>query len=225
MQLRKRMHQAVLASALTLGLLVGGMLVTGAEATLMLDLNTGGSALPCGSGCGANGTTFGWAFTVLNTITVDGLGVWDARSDGLGTSSLAGVWTNTGTLLASATVSDGSAPVASASSDGRWLFETITALTLTPGDYVIGHVFFDTLPLAQVLAPFVTIPDITGIAGRLGSFNGGLTAPLDFFDVPVFGPTLHLQDSAPVPEPATWLLLGTGLAVVVGLRARRRHGA
>lgn len=162
---------------------------------------------------------------LLNTITVDGLGVWDAGSDGLGTSSLAGVWTNTGTLLASATVSDGSAPVASASADGRWFFETITALTLTPGDYVIGNVFFATLPLAQVAAPFVTIPDITGIAGRQGSFGGGFDAPLVSFSPAIFGPTLHLQDSAPVPEPATWLLLGTGLAVVVGLRARRRQGA
>src|SRR5262245_43730350 len=79
--LRQPGRRVVLTATVALGLLAGGLQVPVGQATLVLDLNTGATAASCGGG-GSNGTTFGWAFTVLNVITVDGLGVWDARSDG-----------------------------------------------------------------------------------------------------------------------------------------------
>lgn len=209
--------------------LLGAWTASKAQATLMLDLHTGGAQVPCGS-CGANGTTFGWRFTVLAPITVDGIGVWDAGANGIGSASIAGIWTADGTLLASATVSDGSTPVASASSDGDWLFESITPLTLTPGIYEVGAMFLAITPFAQVNVPFVMIPEITGVTGVQGTLNAGFTAPLTPFHLPIFGPTLLLQDrgapvqaqAAPVPEPSTWLLCGTGLALVLGCWRRRQ---
>lgn len=210
-------QHSVLPALLALGLL-GGMPT--AQAGLVLDLNTGGAPTPCG-GCGAvTGQTFGWGFTVLNSITVDGLGVWDAGSDGIGASLPTGLWTSGGTLLASATLSDADTPVASASSDGRWLFETIAPITLSPGNYLIGAVFFSILPPAQVGAPFVTSPDISGISGKVnpGGTDSGFQAPTDNFGGPIFGPTLR-QVTAAVPEPASLALFAIG---GLGLAARRR---
>src|SRR5580692_5423432 len=112
-----------------------------AHADLVLDLQTGGTVGGCSFDCINGGQTFGWAFTVNSTITVDGIGVFDVGAGPLGGSTQAGLWTAGGTLLASATISDSSTPVASASADGQWLFENFAAITLTPGDYVLGNVF------------------------------------------------------------------------------------
>ena len=96
-----------------------------AIAGLVLDLNTSGSATVCGDGCGSTaGGTLGWSFTVLNPITIDALGVWDAGADRLGTGSTpVGLWTSSGTLAATATITSASIPVSSGSADGDWLFE------------------------------------------------------------------------------------------------------
>jgi hypothetical protein len=191
------------------------LFVPKARAGLILDLNTGGTPAPCG-GCGANGTTFGWSFQVTSPVTVTGIGVWDAGSDGLGVSTDVGLYTAAGSLLASATISDSSMPVASASTDGRWLFESVQPITLTPGDYLIGNVFLDSAPIAQTSAPFLTIPQITLLGGAEGTSNAGLTAPLGSFSFPIFGPTLQVTST---PEPGAVSMLGLGLALI-GLRYR-----
>ena len=75
-----------------------GALVSPAQAELVLDLTPGGTATPCGTCSG--GRTFGWAFSVRNAIEIDGLGMWDAGSNGLGQPSVqVGLWSAAGVLL------------------------------------------------------------------------------------------------------------------------------
>jgi hypothetical protein len=205
-----------LAALLMLGLV---SVAPRARAALILDLGTGGAPSSCGLLCGANGTTFGWAFTSSSPITVGGIGVWDANSSAA-FSTEAGLFTATGALLESAVITTGvSTPVASASTDGEWLFASFAPITLPAGVYVLGNVFSPTQPLAQTSASFTTIPEVTEDGGVQGPTNGGFAAPLTPFSEPIFGPTL---ETAAVPEPEMVSLLGFGFAAMLLWRARCR---
>lgn len=204
----------------TLGAAVmAAALVAPAHADLVLDLTPGGTPNACGSCSG--GATYGWAFSVRNAITIDGLGMWDFGSDGLGQPSVqVGLWSSAGTLLASTTVTDASTRVASANLAGDWLFEAIATLTLGAGDYRIGALFNPTTPVAQTNSPYTTISDVTVTGGVRGS-GTGFSDPTASFTIPIFGPTLHLADATQLPEPASFALVGVAL-LGVGAASRRR---
>src|SRR5262249_31049823 len=134
--------------AAAFGLAAAGS-VNPAQATLLLDLNTGGNTQTCTVCSGSNGTTYGWSFRVKAPIEVDAIGFFDVGADGIGTSVKVGLWrgTRTSPLLASAIITDSSKQVASVSADGRWLFEKIPVLFLQKGTYEIGGVLKPSLPL------------------------------------------------------------------------------
>jgi len=191
-----------------------------AQASLVLDLTSHNNAsCVCGD---TNGTTGGWAFTVNSAIRIDGLGVWDAGSDGLGTTPpvKAALWTSAGTLLASVTVTDSSTVVASADPSGRWLFETIPTLTLDPGNYVIGALLYNGLS-SYVIGRAAPIAQISGISGRYGRVDDGLMPP-GFPGAAMYGPTMRLAPAATVPEPGSLLLAA---AAGLALLATRRRAA
>ena len=102
----------------------------------------------------------------------------------------------------------------SASTDGQWLFESIAPLTLAPGNYELGTLFFDDGPIAELDAPFFPIPQITVVEGVVGPLGGGFETPLSVSGELVFGPTLET-----VPEPGLMWLLGLGSAALLLSRA------
>ena len=121
-----------------------------------------------------NPYTVGWKFNVLNTVTVGGLGFWDQGSDGLAVSHLVRLWTDAGVLLASTTIDNTSTPVASVIAAGRWLFNDIVALVLTPGSYVVGADGGYSVDATQDSVTPSTISDIAYVEGRYVTPTGSL---------------------------------------------------
>lgn len=193
--------------------------VRSARAALAIDLyspvsNSG----PCDSSCGSVfGVTIGYSFTVINAITVDGLGIWDVDADGIGTSISVGIWSSGGSLLASTAITDASTPVGSASSAGDWLFEAVVPFVLSPGDYRIGMTF-KTGSLAEINSPLVFDPNIVLTSGVVspGGADSGLAYPSANVPVGVIGANFRIA----VPEPGTFAIFGVALALLAVSRRR-----
>ena len=161
--------------------------LTAAEAVsqLAIDFTTAFERTPLAD------SNYGWAFSVTVPFTIDGLGLWDAGSNGLIENHEVGLWRTFGNvgapeLIASKDVSNnGSVPVASASASGRWLFRPISPLTLEPGSYVIGALYrggptslFD--PLVSEALPLSTAPGMQYGSTREIHDTETLTCPTDF---------------------------------------------
>lgn len=160
---------------------------------------TGGSFL------GANAGTYGWAFTLSNTITVTDLGYFDFGGNGLNQSHDVGIWTSSGTLLVSATVPSGTAGTLI---DG-FRYTLITPTILPPGDYVIGG-FESGSSGDPIVVTATTITTASGI-----TYNGSAISGATSFSFPsepgqgnsYFGPNFEFNN---VPEPTTVALLVLG---------------
>ena len=170
--------------------------------------------------------TAGWQFTVSSPITVSALGLFDVDANALTNSHSVGLWTNSSTLLVQATVDNGSTPVSSVSGAGRWLFTSITPLTLSPGIYDVGAFYSpsDADLLMYHTALPTTISGVTfnttrlGIGSALSYPNGGIGSS----DNPgYFGPNLAISA---VPAPSSIVSLATGLAAIA-LAIRRSYFA
>ena len=196
--------------------------LSGASLMPILDLTGGGSALvPLGDAVG------GWQFQVAGPITLSALGLWDEGDAPVAISHGVGLWTLSGTLLATATVNNASIPVASASTAGQWLFTDIAPITLAAGDYVLGAVWGDPLIGADPFLVSTATPLTTDV-----TFEGGREAtllPSPSLVFPnmgpggngVFGPNAAFS----VPEPSSALLLFSGIAFYLRLRGRRGHSS
>ena len=163
----------------------------------------------------------GWEFSVNTPIVVDALGIFDVNPAGLSESHQVGLWNASGTLLASTTVTSASTLITSASTAGDWLFQSITPIVLAPGTYVTGGFFATSADVVMANATITTIPQISFVASRASSEGSfAKPGPYGLVEPGVFGANIGIQSVAAVPEPASMLLLGSGLTALA-IRRRR----
>jgi hypothetical protein len=190
-----------------------------ARADLALDFTGGTANTFTGS------ATVGWQFAASSPLTLTALGFWDQGGNGLVNAHQVGIWNSTGTLMASTTVTSASTPVASTSSAGDWLFNSITPVALAPGTYTIGALLpvnadpdFQMINAAASTRDGVTWLDAADVGGS------SLTEPFadSRFADGVFGPNLQVT---PAPEPSPCFLLTLGTAAAFGAAHRQRSKA
>lgn len=162
--------------------------------------------------------TLGYSFSLSGPVSVNALGY---LNDFL--THQVGIWSSSGALLASTTVL-GSDPVV-----GHFQWHEIAALTLGPGDYVIGGEYLGNgNQINTNIRGVTTIPEYT-YGTDLQIQGSGLNFPT-LSTSGGYGPNGILNASfsvgeavAPVPEPATWAMMLIGFGIIgVGMRRPRQ---
>ena len=171
-------------------------------------------------------STFGWSFTTNSDINVVDLGVFDDSQNGLTDSHQVGIWDSSGTLLVSTTVPSGTG----ATLDDQFRTVGVSSTELFAGQkYFIGTLyttFDDPLLLQGDASNFATASQIT-YDNATFALGTTLKDPTTVASPPpaFFGPTFEFEAvSSPVPEPGSFVLLGTGLLGFAGVLRKRWKG-
>lgn len=168
----------------------------------------------------------GFRFLANQSAQVIRLGVFDAFQNGLPGVQQVGLWDSRGNLLASTLVdnTDGL--------EGYWRFHAIQAVTLTQGEtYMVasqGGEFYTYQTNGFTINPFITY-----ISANQSTLGHSLNSPLGFPSHTTFltasqgggyfGGNLDFEALLPtaVPEPASIVLLGIGIAGIALRKAER----
>ena len=163
--------------------------------------------------------TIGTEFTVGSiSLQVLALGVYDGGGIGLGVSHDVGIWlASDQSLVGSATVAMGGGTLVE-----DWRFVDVAAFTLQADTtYRIAAHVGETADFDPIGGSFSLGPTIASVT--LGSFQAAGTSlsfpSTDINNARVFGNA----EVEPVPEPATLLLLGSGLLGLAGWRWKQAH--
>lgn len=167
-------------------------------------------------------STRGYSFNVTNAggINVTHLSIFDQDANGLAEAHDVGIWDSSGNLLASTTISAGTA--SALDSTGKFRTEAISPVFLSAGsDYAVGGLF--ELGSGDFQAVFLNGQTMgAGITfGESRFINNGLSS-LTFPTSTLGGISGMIGGSfsyEPVPEPPTITVLA--LAAVTTLRRRR----
>jgi hypothetical protein len=129
-----------------------------------------------------------------------------------------GLWDSAGNLLVSAVVDNSDPTTSSANTYGRWVYQTVPAMTLSAGRYTIGALYLAGSDPVMIQQTAINSLGVTYVAGQYA--NGAtLTRPTGTYPLheqQYFGPTL-LQ----VPDSGlTAGLLGLALVGLDGFRRR-----
>ena len=161
--------------------------------------------------------TLGWEFNTNQAISVDALGMYEQSPGSLVEPTQVGIWNNSGTLLASTTVSAGGTV------DAQWTYDAISPVTLAAGDtYFIGALFSDGTDAVVFPGDGSTVSTTPYITYGGATFCGGasLCSPTTAFGSNgFFGPNFS---ASAVPEPITLSLFGAGLAGAAAMRRRKK---
>jgi hypothetical protein len=204
---------------LRIGLFCAASLLCGAsQATLLLDAS---KASTFTNSHGASNYTSGTAFTVTDTITIDGLGWMDAEGNGLAGSHMVGLWNAQGTLIASVTVDNASTRVLSAQGTAAWYLTELDDLVLTAGTYRVGGTMNTdaTDYLNGIVGTGVGVIDgyVRSDLGK-GFSNPNLSYGNNYLHATV---SSHQFDPE-VAEPASLGLFGLGVGALAFMRRRKR---
>lgn len=174
---------------------------------------------PGSGGFNNNPWSLGYEFTVNSAINVTHLGFFDYEENGFGTSHDVGIYTSTGTLLASTTVTSAD-PI-----ENLFRYHALSSsLALAAGqNYVIvGTTGADDYVWDQ--PTFSTAPEITFVK-NMYILSSVLAFP-DTTDPSIsngyFGPNFKFENAGPVvPEPSA--LISGAIAGLIGLGVARRR--
>lgn len=181
-----------------------------------------GVDFPAGSSTNFGGSSWnlGWSFTANTNVNVVGLGNW-AGGSAFPQDQQVGLWNSSGTLLASAFVSNGSTLVGAA----PWLFTSISPIELLAGQtYVVGAeggADYTGFNAVAVFDPRISY--ITDLYTANGGANSPLVEPTTTESSPYgwFGGNVELSNVSAVPEPSTWAMMILGF-LGLGFMAYRR---
>ena len=229
-RLRNRLTVALLALALVAW-------AAAAHATLGIDLTPSApyeNGGPTTFGVSTGYTVVGWSFTPKTDLYLTRLGVWDADKDKIHSElHYVGIWAagNPSSPLASVSINEQTRNVPETSPNGAYFhFGNLTApLRLSAGaTYAVGATLyaglanstpdFDAFASIKGDSPVFLNPNITYL-GNAYAINGtnGLVFPGSTYTESEYTIGSNI-DVTPVPIPGAVLLLGSGLAGIVGMR-------
>jgi len=193
--------------------MIGTAFLTGASA-IAVPVQFGVDFTSVGGNYSSSVLDVGYEFQVTSTVTVVGLAAWDINTpNGLPYNVPVGLWTQSGTLLASGIIASGTLP-----SDPNQQFAevSITPIVLLPGFYDVAAV--DAFAFAPNLPGFTTAPGISFIQTEYNSSSSlGFPGNTDSRYEGYFGGNIVLA----TPDGASTLLLLSGACMSLGALRRK----
>jgi hypothetical protein len=170
--------------------------------------------------------TVGYTFTANTNLSVSAIGFWESNTSvPLGEAHQVGLWTSTGTLLASGTVQVNS-PVT-----GNWRYASITPVTLTAGQqYVVGSDVVSPFPDAYERIPSsggsVSTSLITILNSDISPSASGFAFPntAEGSFLARFGPNMLVTQVITTVPVTPWALAAIAVALLAaGLLLLRKN--